>query len=179
MTRWRRPHPITGELVYVAVVLPLGVAGSTWFLYQIFSDEWPPSPFVAWPIFLVCAWLGGGWRMSRAGVFISDEGIRIRTIFRTRTLPWSSVARIDSWPTRASGFPRQTEAIWVLTRDNKPIETPLVSAQKRWGSSAPRVALTNADYHQALQTLREAHLRALGSGTAPDQPERQSDTSGN
>jgi hypothetical protein len=79
----------------------------------------------------VSLWTAGAWRMNRIGVYTSDAGVRIRTLLRTRTLPWKSVARIEDGPATsgmggASARALQARAIWIVPMTGSPIQTPLV-----------------------------------------------------
>jgi hypothetical protein len=74
-------------------------------------------------------WQLGLWRTVLVGVYVSDHGIKIRSLFRTRVIPWARVDRV--WTGQADGY--DAWQIWVTTRDpERHLPTPIW----RRGSSA-------------------------------------------
>ena len=43
---------------------------------------------------LALVWLLGAWRIVRMGVYLSNEGVRIRGLLRTRTVRWHDIGRV-------------------------------------------------------------------------------------
>lgn len=70
-------------------------------------------------------WLVLMWRLYSAGVRVSSEGVQVRQLLRTKTLLWTQVAEVASRPARLWGVNTGRQAIWVVPRDGRPIETPV------------------------------------------------------
>ncbi|MFF0234094.1 PH domain-containing protein [Micromonospora sp. NPDC005254] len=56
-------------------------------------------------------------RMYLAGIYVNDEGVRLRHVFRTRTVRWSEVTGFEARPALLLGGPTGRDACWVLTTD--------------------------------------------------------------
>ncbi|MFG1949769.1 PH domain-containing protein [Micromonospora sp. NPDC048830] len=123
MPDWVRPYGYRGDqgdlhtLRYVVAVgasaaglLPLcGLPGS-----GVFGG-------VAIGLF-VSIWQVVLWRVTLVGVYVSDHGIKIRTVFRTRIIPWSQVTRV--WAGQAAHY--DAWQIWLSARDpERDLETPI------------------------------------------------------
>ncbi|MEV4387026.1 PH domain-containing protein [Micromonospora sp. NPDC049580] len=54
-------------------------------------------------------------RMYLAGIYVNDEGVRLRHVFRTRTFSWSEVTGFEARPALFLGGPTVRDACWVRT----------------------------------------------------------------
>lgn len=52
------------------------------------------TAFLALALALAVGWLIGAVRIIRMGVYVSEYGVRVRGLFRTRTLAWQDVEHI-------------------------------------------------------------------------------------
>ncbi|GIF70138.1 hypothetical protein Ais01nite_81730 [Asanoa ishikariensis] len=78
------------------------------------------AALVALPIVLL--WQVGLWRTVLVGVYVSAHGIKVRSVARTRVVPWSQVDRV--WTGQADGY--DAWQIWVTTREpQRHIPTPI------------------------------------------------------
>ncbi|MEH0933916.1 hypothetical protein [Micromonospora psammae] len=124
----------------VAGLLPLcGVA----------SRERPGAAVTTIVVLFVLMWQAMLWRITLVGVYVSDYGIKIRMVLRTRVIPWSHVSR--AWAGQAVNF--DAWQIWVSTRDPaRDFETPIW----RRGSQARhrnRIVLAPEEFAAVLATL--------------------------
>ncbi|SCL44620.1 hypothetical protein GA0070606_0374 [Micromonospora citrea] len=106
---------------------------------------WTAAPAVG---AFVLMWQVVLWRVTLVGVFVSDHGIKIRLVHRTRVVPWSQVSR--AWAGRAANY--DAWQIWVSTRDpERDLETPI------WREGSPlhrnRIVLSPEEFAAALATL--------------------------
>jgi len=89
------------------------------------------------------------WRVMLVGVYVSDYGIKIRTVHRTRVIPWSQVTR--AWAGQATNY--DAWQIWVSAGDpERDFETPIW----RRGSRARhrnRILLPPEEFAAALAVL--------------------------
>lgn len=154
MRRWVRPYGRDGlyALRYVVTglmsVVPLGL------LYDVAAGE--PLPF-AWPgiiyIGIVAYWEVAIWRIALVGVYVSDFGVKVRMVTRTRVVPWSRIVR--PWAGQAAHY--DAWQIWISVRDperdsERDIETPLW----RKGSRARhrnRILLPPDEFAATLEAL--------------------------
>jgi hypothetical protein len=79
------------------------------------------------PIAFFAVFLTVTWRGIFVGVYVSETGIRIRTVGRTVTMPWHEVAGFEVLPVPE----KATEAIWVVGRHGPSVLTPIM-AYGRW-----------------------------------------------
>ncbi|RZU71733.1 PH (Pleckstrin Homology) domain-containing protein [Micromonospora kangleipakensis] len=100
-------------------------------------------------VLFVVTWEVVLWRVVLVGVYVSDHGIKIRTVLRTRVIPWSQVTR--AWAGQAANY--DAWQIWVSARDpERELETPIW----RRGSRARhrnRVVLPPEEFAAALAAL--------------------------
>jgi len=75
-------------------------------------------PFAFFAVFLTVAWRG-----IFVGVYVSETGVRIRTVGRTVTLRWDEVAGFEVLPVPD----KATVAIWVMRRHGPPVQTPILA----------------------------------------------------
>lgn len=69
-------------------------------------------------------WLTMVARFFLVGVYVNDQGLRLRYTFSSRTLPWSQVTGFDVRPAVLFGEPTVRDACWVRTVDGA-VETPV------------------------------------------------------
>jgi hypothetical protein len=99
-------------------------------LRGLFFISWEELPGLMAVITFMLLWTLASWRLSRMGVYISDRGVRVRRFSRTRTEPWSSIARFEDQPVTKglgswSARILEMRTICVILRDGHTIETPL------------------------------------------------------
>ncbi|WP_436530699.1 hypothetical protein [Actinoplanes sp. HUAS TT8] len=127
MIRWRRPYPwtfmdIVGAIFTVvgtgfAIVLAVAVVTTAPRLEEL-------SGVLAAAVFLA-VWLTAVNRLTRAGIYLSDHGVRLRGVFRTRTFVRAEIAEAVSAPAELFGRPTARQAIWLVLRDGTRIEAPV------------------------------------------------------
>ncbi|MER7334047.1 MULTISPECIES: hypothetical protein [unclassified Micromonospora] len=89
------------------------------------------------------------WRVTLVGVFVSDYGIKIRTVHRTQVIPWSRVSR--AWAGQAANY--DAWQVWVSTRDpERDFETPIWRQGSR-ARHSNRIVLSPEEFATALATL--------------------------
>jgi hypothetical protein len=112
---------------------------------------------------LAGVWLLGAWRIVRMGVYLGPHGVRIRGLFRTRTLRWADVAHV--WLHRHSHKLGRWEipsglTVLIERRDGVMVNTELWAQGVDFHS---RPSVFRAVYHE----LRERHLAATGPAPRP------------
>jgi hypothetical protein len=105
---------------------------------------------------LVVTWALGAWRIIRMGVYVGPGGVRIRGLFRTRTVSWPDVAHI--WLHRSSHRIGRWEipnglTVLIERHDGAVLNTELWAQGVDFHS---RPKLFRAVYHE----LRDRHLAA-------------------
>jgi hypothetical protein len=70
-------------------------------------------PVIAAPFFVLVSagWVFGIWRVALVGVYVGDDGIKIRHVWSTQVVPWAQLNRawagqaddFDAWQIRVSG----------------------------------------------------------------------------
>ncbi|MBP2320644.1 hypothetical protein JOF56_001029 [Kibdelosporangium banguiense] len=141
MFKWRRvggtPVQVVAPLVFTAV----GAAATLGVLFLVIrgiiirGHLQPGWPAVLLVVLFLAAWTTFAFRMSRIGVFVSDIGVRNRSILRTQTIPWANVKRFETRPmikglgSSYAGMLR-AHAVWILLRDSSALQTSLVFRDK-------------------------------------------------
>jgi hypothetical protein len=168
MGQWQRPYRATASMLWgwfvfglSALVAVLAIAGIA--LGEYARESQPVLGFVAFFSFFafVQTFI---LRTVRAGLVFNDEAVRVRHIFRTRTIPWREIAAFDSRPARLPLLDRDTarEAIWISLRDGTALETPvqrsiglLIFSMKMQKNNG--VVLSAEEYGKTLDLLRARH----------------------
>jgi Bacterial PH domain len=167
MTRWHRPHGVTDDMVYSVIAMSVFVLVGflAWWSNGGLGDGLAPLAGYGVVVTFVVLY---HWRWNRVGVFVGDEGIRVRSVWRTRTLPWNAVARIETGPivTRLGSRP-PGEAVWIRLHEGEPVQTRVVLVRDEWsfligGWRTGRRCLSDSAYRRAMQRLIDAHRRSLG-----------------
>jgi hypothetical protein len=114
------------------------------------------------------------------GVSVSPERLRVRNLFQTLDVPWSSVNRIYSAPAgkaRGSGGPIK---LWIETRDHRTFAVHAVGAGARrerlldaLQRTARSVGVTNAVDERGLRQ-NDSILRVLSAGRLRSNDPRES-----
>ncbi|MGC4770599.1 PH domain-containing protein [Micromonospora sp. DT44] len=123
MRRWRRVDPwgfwqaFTGFMVVLGSVVGLAVLAGVG-LALLRGDLDPRDDVGVLTVFpFVGLWLTGVTRLYLTGIYVNDEGVRLRHIVRTRTIRWSEVTGFEARPARLLGGPSVRLACWVRTTD--------------------------------------------------------------
>ncbi|MFI5844674.1 PH domain-containing protein [Catenuloplanes sp. NPDC051500] len=119
MTQWR---PVQGwrfghVLVGLMFLFGVGILGVV-TVGVLSAEDGDPRSLLAYPF--IALWLRLVWQMGTTGLFVGPSGIRIRRLFRSRTVAWSEIARFVVAPGEASGG---RDAIWVWLADGERLST--------------------------------------------------------
>src|SRR5262245_20368492 len=68
-------------------------------------------------------WTAFTWRNMSTGLYVADDGVRIRTLFWTRTLAWSRIVSVDVDAAEILGMPAARYAIWFALDNGERVET--------------------------------------------------------
>ena len=124
MHRWVRPYEADQDdwhalrLVFAGAMTV--IAGLT-VLSGFAAGELPGAAAPPLALFML-AWTVMLWRVVLVGVYVSDHGIKVRMVLRTRVIAWPDVTR--AWAGRAAQF--DAWQIWVSARDPaRDVETPI------------------------------------------------------
>lgn len=138
----------------------LGVASLATVAWSVAVGRSPPEDLGL--IGLIAVWIGGSWRFWSLGVYPGRDGVRIRNLFRTRTLRWMDVLSIESRPSAR----RRGEAIWVVPSYGAPVETAVLLDPRDSGGRIPvlapgRVVLRRRRYENLLRSLQDERAHWL------------------
>jgi hypothetical protein len=186
MFRWRRVGGTPFQVVVSSLFTAVGAVATLGLLFLLIRgiilgtlQSWPGVLFA---VLFLAAWTAFAFRMSRVGVFVSDTGVRNRSMLRTQTIPWANVKRFETRPmTKGLGSSYagmlRAHAVWILLSDSSALQTSLVFRDKtsflpakgltKLGDvvTGPAFAageeigmsLTDKDIQKALRELRAAH----------------------
>jgi hypothetical protein len=152
MSTWVRPYEGDKDALYSLRYVVAGAMSVVAGLLPLSGLAAGDLPTAALPVIVlfVLTWQVVLWRVVLVGVYVGDDGIKIRMVLRTRVIPWSQVAR--AWAGRAAAY--DAWQIWVSARDpERDFETPIW----RQGSRARhrnRVVLQPSEFAAALAALQ-------------------------
>ncbi|MEU7769731.1 hypothetical protein AB0C44_00205 [Micromonospora taraxaci] len=171
MGRWQRPYSLDAATGFAMMGL-VGVVGFATFLSIMYVRE-RPFPL---PVAILC----GVWmavciavavRQAMLGVYVSAFGIRSRTLLRTTTVPWQSVASIHSGIATIAGLDMGRSAIIIERTDGVPVQTALQRGDLlrpfTFRPELGRLATWPEHYDEILATLRAHHSDAQPRLGAP------------
>ncbi|MBX6748790.1 MAG: PH domain-containing protein [Micromonosporaceae bacterium] len=155
MARWRRPYRARDRLIaqafaVVASVLWLGTVLYYTVVRPATSAWWLPPLAIGSLIAAIVIQL----RVNAQGVAVGEPGIRVRTAWRTRIVPWSDVRQV-----LVVDDPRyRNRALVIDTHGGERIPTPIFrDADRPFRSGGPLgyVGLFGSDLDALAQTLNE------------------------
>src|SRR5687768_17138244 len=127
MRRWSRAYHSNGDGFYALRYLFaafMSVCGLGPLLGFVVDDLDPSAAFGIVPF--VVLWQLVLWRVVLVGVYVSDYGVKVRTLSRTHVIPWSRVVR--AWAGQARDY--DAWQIWLSVCDpeqpkERDIDTPI------------------------------------------------------
>jgi len=118
------------------------------------------TPSLEWLAFFAL-WMTSLWRIALVGLYVGDDGVKVRTIWWSRVVPWSAVAQV--WAGPATGH--DATAVWISTTTGADVETPIWRRDPSVGHQT-RVLLDADTFTRLI-----ADLRARGRDAwRPDDP---------
>ncbi|MGY0003953.1 PH domain-containing protein [Micromonospora sp. I033] len=177
MRTWQRPYSLDIATGFAVLGL-VGVAGFATFFVIMFVRGPVPTPVaILFPVWLVVV-VAVTARQAMLGVYVSDGGIRSRSLLRTATVPWASVAEIHSGTATVAGLDMGRPAIVIERTDGVSIQTPLQRGDLfrpfTFRPELGRLATWPEHYDEILTTLRahhrDAQCRQTASAAPPAQP---------
>lgn len=122
--------------VFAAVAVAGGVVLG---LFDVAGRGWPSVLFdVVWVVL--------AWRIMRMGVYVSaagGPGVRIRTVLRTVTYPWSGIAAAEA----------RGNELWLVLVDGRAVRTAVRGIEGRRGRSG--LSLDPGDFNVLLNQVRD------------------------
>ncbi len=122
MQRWVRPYGTRydGDLAATAI----GIAAVGVLVVTCGFALQGPAPVTSWIAILAfdALFLTMAWRIARVGLFIHEHGVMVRTVLRTRVVPWTAIALVRE------GRPRRYNAraiVLELRGGQRAVETPI------------------------------------------------------
>ncbi len=112
----------------------------------------------------ICAFMAvmvtGAVRLGWRGLYLGEEGIRLRGFLGSRTIPWAEIASVGEAPAEFLGLQAVERVIWITLHDGTRIEAPV---QRRPGRFYLRPVptwrggpvLRPADFDNALTRINE------------------------
>jgi hypothetical protein len=154
---WVRPYtPGTGRWLVIGwEVVALGLLGWT----SVGQFDLTGHGIRVLAVVLAAAWGIGAWRILQMGAYVGADGVRIRGLFRSRTLRWQQVRNVRLHKATHRLGPWEIESgmtVLIERRDGTTVNTELW-AQGVDFHSRPKVF--RAVYHE----LRDRHLAAVNA----------------
>lgn len=177
MRRWQRPYSLDIATGFAVLAL-VAVAGPATFFVIMYVRGELPTPVAI----LLAVWLPGAVavmaRRAMLGVYVSDGGVRSRSLLHTTTVPWASVAGIRSGTATVAGLDMGRPAIVIERTDGIPVQTPMQRGDLfrpfTFRPELGRLATWPEHYDEILATLRahhrDARRRLVASTGLPAQP---------
>ncbi|MDG4825318.1 hypothetical protein O7635_26015 [Asanoa sp. WMMD1127] len=138
---------------------PRFVAAAAWSvvgllpLCGVFSD-------IGWAVVAVpfaALWQVVVWRSMLIGIYVGEDGIKVRSHWRTSVVPWARVERV--WAGPADGY--DAWQIWVTAREpHRDIPTPVWRRGSRAAArSGNHIVLPPDEFSAALAALDPSRRR--------------------
>ncbi|MFC4016963.1 PH domain-containing protein [Micromonospora sp. GCM10011542] len=172
MRRSWRVDPWQFRQVFTAFMLAVGGAFAVTLVAVIVQRLGAGAPGlrdaaqIAAGLGFLAVWLTFVVRLHLTGVYVNDRGVRLRHVFRTRTLPWAEVTGFEVRAARLLGGPTVRAACWVRTLDGR-VETPVQLRSRTMGlrkENGP--VLSRVDFDRMVERLTAelaaARRRAAG-----------------
>jgi len=161
MTVWRRPYSLDLATSGSMVVAGLAVGYFVLIVFGVRSGGLLEREAV-----VLGVWNAGvlavAVRRAMLGVWVSPVGVRSRSLLRTTTVPWASVADIHSGTGSIAGLDMGRDAIVIERTDGAPVQTPIQSGAivRPFRLELTRLVTWPEHYDEILATLRECHREA-------------------
>ncbi|MEV7350842.1 PH domain-containing protein [Micromonospora chalcea] len=161
MTVWRRPYSLDLATSGSMVVAGLAVGYFVLIVFGVRSGNLLEREAV-----VLGVWNAGvlavAVRRAMLGVWVSPVGVRSRSLLRTTTVPWASVADIHSGTGSIAGLDMGRDAIVIERTDGAPVQTPIQSGAivRPFRLELTRLVTWPEHYDEILATLRECHREA-------------------
>lgn len=161
MTVWRRPYSLDLATSGSMVVAGLAVGYFVLIVFGVRSGSLLEREAV-----VLGVWNAGvlavAVRRAMLGVWVSPVGVRSRSLLRTTTVPWASVAEIHSGTGSIAGLDMGRDAIVIERTDGAPVQTPIQSGAvvRPFRLELTRLVTWPEHYDEILATLRECHRNA-------------------
>jgi hypothetical protein len=170
MRKWQRPYSLDIATGFAVLGL-VAMGGPAALIVIMYVREEMPTPL---PI-LFGIWLATGVavtaRRAMLGVYVSDDGIRSRSLLHTTTVPWASVSEIRSGTASMAGLDMGRVAIIIERTDGVLIQTPLQRGDLfrpfTFRPELGRLATWPEHYDEILATLQAHHRDAQRRRQAP------------
>jgi hypothetical protein len=130
--KWRRPYSGGPFQLLAGSFLVFGMVFFIWVAVLIFASSDPIGRKALALVGLVSfatVSVAFAWRVYRAGVLVSDEGLRVRGFVRTITVQWADVRAVRLAPLKLPGWvfwvqvPPGNQAIWIDRGDGPALQT--------------------------------------------------------
>ncbi|MEV4823087.1 PH domain-containing protein [Micromonospora sp. NPDC049274] len=164
MRRWQRPYSLDSATAFAMLGLVVAAVVAPVLAIVVVREPWVPTPLaVLFEVWLaVC--LAVAVRQAMLGVYVSEDGIRSRTLLRTATVPWESVADIHSGIATIAGLDMGRSAITIERTDGISVQTALQRGDLlrpfTFRPELGRLATWPEHYDEILTTLRAYHRDA-------------------
>ncbi|GHJ55595.1 hypothetical protein Nm8I071_49020 [Nonomuraea sp. TT08I-71] len=163
MRRWERPYSLDIATAFAVLGLAAVAVPATVLVIMYVRGELPAPVAI-----LFAVWLAGGTvgtaRQAMLGVYVSDGGIRSRSLLHTTTVPWAAVAEIHSGTATVAGLDMGRPAIVIERTDGTRVQTPLQRGDLfrpfTFRPELGRLATWPEHYDEILATLRAHHRDA-------------------
>ncbi|MEU0960895.1 PH domain-containing protein [Micromonospora aurantiaca] len=161
MTVWRRPYSLDLTTSGFMVVAVLAVGFFVLLVFEVRSGRMPGRDAVFLGVWNAVG-LAVAVRRAMLGVWVSPVGVRSRSLLRTTTVPWASVAEIHSGTGSIVGLDVGRDAIVIERIDGEPVQTPIQSGAvvRPFRLELTRLVTWPEHYDEILANLRECHRNA-------------------
>jgi hypothetical protein len=162
MATWRRADPpgISTLMALVFVIIGVVITAVITVVLIAGAGHWVVNAVLG--IFSIygfmAMWTGFAWRIYRTGIYVSDQAVLIVYPWRSRIVPWSDVAAVNTRQAMLSSWTTVRDAIFLKLTDGNDVETPVQRRTGWFAAGAPSnigPVLGAADFDATLSFLRE------------------------
>jgi hypothetical protein len=141
---WERVHG--GDPTWILGIIGATIISIAGIVIGIWSIATVGAGGILMLAFCCTVWPIVAWRGAFMGIYISDEGVQIRDLRRTQTIPWASV--VHAWAGPPSG-----QRIWITLSDpDEDLATPVFRFGYK-GQRVGRITLSPKAFVAAIATL--------------------------
>ncbi|MFG2166238.1 hypothetical protein [Micromonospora chersina] len=163
MRRWQRPYSLDIATAFAVLGLVAVAVPAVVLVIMYVRGELPAPVAILFGVWLAAGTVGTA-RHAMLGVYVSDGGIRSRSLLHTTTVPWASVAEIHSGTATIAGLDMGRLAIVIERTDGTRVQTPLQRGDLfrpfTFRPELGRLATWPEHYDEILATLRAHHRDA-------------------
>jgi hypothetical protein len=140
---WQLGHVLAAWFLVIGALIGSAGVIEDLFLKDLSTGEREWRQALPSALFTV-VWLTFMVRLMRMGIYVSDEGVRIRTVPRTVTYPWAEITTAGA----------RGDDLWLVLTDGREVKTPVRRVERRSGHRRNGIPLNPGDFNLMLHQLQ-------------------------